>query len=246
MSRAQSHDALVHLLRIHQDLVLQQSRQGHLERTVGGCVRGRLKGRWLTEAAEDTEEKKGGHERWLSDAYGPWPSGWSCWAERGMPRPGLSSPAVRGAEKAMDGGRRPANQGGICLINLRIQIQIGKLYKAEPNLTIDLIQLMAAANDFITIIEAHDLIQRRDVQPQDAFFEAHGLYFFRLCLGHLDEIMRTLKKLGTEYPHILAKAPPELHMLYDRIITITAPFEKMISRLRNKSVFHYDQPEIDG
>ena len=130
-------------------------------------------------------------------------------------------------------------------INFRIQIQIGKLYKAEPNLAIDLAQLMAAANDFLTIIEANDLIYRRDVQPpQDGFFEAHGLYFFRLCLGHLHEIMRTLKKLGTGYPHILAKAPPELHILYDRIITITAPFEKMISRLRQKSVFHYDQPEM--
>ena len=129
-------------------------------------------------------------------------------------------------------------------INFRIQIQIGKLYKAEPKLTVDLVQLMAAANDFLTIIEANDLIQRRDVPPQDAFFEAHSLYFFRLCLGHLHEIMRTLKKLRTEYPHILAKASPGLHMLYDRISTTTAPFEKMISRVRNKSVFHYDQPEI--
>ncbi len=129
-------------------------------------------------------------------------------------------------------------------INLRIQIQIGKLYKIERKLTIDLIQLMAAANDFITIIEANDLIQQRDVQPQDAFFEAHGLYFFRLCLGHLHEIMRTLRKLGTEYPHIVAKAQPELHMLYDRITTTVAPFRRMISRLRNKLVFHYDQPEI--
>ena len=130
-------------------------------------------------------------------------------------------------------------------INFRIQIQIGKLYKAEPNLAIDLAQLMAAANDFLTIIEANDLIYSRDVQPpQDGFFEAHGLYFFRLCLGHLHEIMRTLEKLRTEYPHIVAKAPPELHMLYDNITTTTAPFKKMISRLRNKSVFHYDQPEI--
>ncbi len=129
-------------------------------------------------------------------------------------------------------------------MNLRVQIQIGKLYKAEPKLTVDLVQLMAAANDFITIIEANDLIQHRDVPPQDAFFEAHGLYFFRLCLGHLHEIMRTLKKLGTEYPHIVAKGRPELHMLYDMISTTTAPYKKMISILRNKSVFHYDRPEI--
>ncbi len=130
-------------------------------------------------------------------------------------------------------------------INFRIQIQIGKLYKAEPKLTVDFVQLMAAANDFMTIIEANDLIQHRDVQPQDAFFEAHGLYFFRLCLGHLHEIMRTLEKLGTAYPHIVGKAPRKLHMLYDSITTTAAPFKKMISRLRQKSVFHYDQPEID-
>ncbi len=130
------------------------------------------------------------------------------------------------------------------MLNLRIQIQIGKLYKAEPKLTIHLIQLMAAANDFITIINANDLIQHRDVKPQDAFFEAHGLYFFRLCLGHLHEIIQTVKKLGTKYPHIVAKAPPELHILYDRITTTTAPFEAMISRFRNKSIFHYDGPEI--
>lgn len=129
-------------------------------------------------------------------------------------------------------------------VNLRVQIQIGKLFKAEPRLTMDLVQLMAAANDFITIIEANDLIQHRDVAPQDAFFEAHGLYFFRLCLGHLNEIMRTLTKLGTEYPHIVAKGPPELLMLYDRISTTTVPYKKMISRLRNKSIFHYDQLEI--
>ena len=57
--------------------------------------------------------------------------------------------------------------------------------------------------------------------------------------------MRTLEKLRTEYPHIVAKAPPEYHMLYDRITTTIAPFKNMISRLRQKSVFHYDQPEID-
>lgn len=129
-------------------------------------------------------------------------------------------------------------------MNFRVQIEIGKLYKAEPELTVDLLQLMAAANDFLTIIEAHDLIQHRDLSPQDAFFGAHGLYFFRLCLSHLHEIMRTLKKLGTEHPHIIAKGPPELKMLYDKITTTTDPYENMISRLRSKSVFHYDRPEI--
>jgi len=72
------------------------------------------------------------------------------------------------------------------------------------------------------------------------------MYFIRLSVGHLHEAIQVLKEFKRDCNHIYKLAPPEFNEKYERILNAIAPLEKKISRMRSKSVFHYDLSELDA
>ncbi len=129
-----------------------------------------------------------------------------------------------------------------------LKVQIGKLFRVEPQFTVHLIRLMAAANDFNTVASSMDRLPEPEDHAENIRIEGQRVYFFRLMCGHLHEAIQVFKELGEDSTHILQAAPPnlELDRLYDTITTTVFPLEGQLARLRHHAIFHYDYSELIG
>jgi len=126
----------------------------------------------------------------------------------------------------------------------RYRIRIGKLFKTDPTLTIHLIRLMAAENDFFTTLVSMERLPESKNRAERLQISGQRLYFFRVTCGHLHEAIQVLKQLHTDCPQVLVQAPPELGEAYNKIATTIFPLEKKLSRLRAHATFHYDRSEL--
>jgi hypothetical protein len=129
-----------------------------------------------------------------------------------------------------------------------LKIQIRKLFKVEPEFTVHLIRLMAAANDFNTVASSTDRLPDPKEHAENIRIEGQRVYFFRLMCGHLHEAIQVLRDLERDSTHILQAAPSELELdsLYDTITTTVFPLEGQLARLRHHAIFHYDYSELIG
>lgn len=121
----------------------------------------------------------------------------------------------------------------------RFRIRIGRLYKVAPQFADYLIRLMAAANDFITILTSMDSLPEPKTDTERLQTMGQRVYFFRLACGHLHEAIQVLKELPRKCPEIVRQAPPEFGENFNEIATSIFPLEGSLDRLRNNAIFHY-------
>lgn len=121
----------------------------------------------------------------------------------------------------------------------RLRVRIGRLYMVAPQFADYLIRLMAAVNDFITVVSAMERLPEPRSDTERLQVSGQRVYLFRLACGHLHEAIRVLKELAAECPRILADAPPEFRARFNDLAVTIFPLEKGLERLRHNAIFHY-------
>lgn len=123
-------------------------------------------------------------------------------------------------------------------------IRIGRLFDADPRFTILFIRLMAAVDDFNTVISSMERLPKPASRATELRISGKRLYYFRLACGHLDETIHIVKHMQNEFSQLLVQGPPSLAEAYTRIATTISPLEDMLARMRNNAVLRCDDSEL--